>query len=371
MLDKLISRTAYFDEGIFSEEIQQIYRSNYLFVGLTTELENNRDFVCLNMPGLSAVVQNFNGQLRAFHNVCSHRFNLIQWEARGNRPFTCRYHAWSYDAEGNPLGDRPSRLVCSDDSNTSLALRKLRLEICGKFVFVADESVRHTLREQLGDLFESIEELSGHFGKEIHFGEIPHAANWKLLVENVLECLHCSLVHKDTFLAKLGIGRMPLEGIMFSKNNSSAHAPTSGRIGGGSKDRVVSYLEKRKLKHKSFHHFYVFPNLFIASSEGASFYVGQAIPISSGKSCLRFRLFEPNIEYSPVEREIQNVLNEHNVSFSSQLISEDQQVIENVQKGIVCSDKNGCLDQEEVRIVHFMKTYNTIMNKYKQTKTER
>jgi phenylpropionate dioxygenase-like ring-hydroxylating dioxygenase large terminal subunit len=50
------------------------------------------------------VLQNFKGEIRAFANICSHRFNRIQTEPRGNRPLMCAYHGWNFDESGFPRG---------------------------------------------------------------------------------------------------------------------------------------------------------------------------------------------------------------------------------------------------------------------------
>lgn len=357
----LLDRRAYFDDSIHKEEIEKIYFSRFQFAGLTSELSKHRDFVTLNMPGLSAVVQNFNGQLRAFHNICSHRFNLIQWEPRGNRPLTCRYHAWSYDAEGNPLGDKSCRMISANSTDETLRLKKLRLEVCGMFVFVALEDVNHSLREQLGEFYDVLEQLSMHIGKEMYFNHVPHAANWKLLVENVIECLHCGVVHPTTFVKKLGVGRIPLEQVLFSNDSSSGHTPAANTENKDNRLKYLAHLDRRIFKHKSFYHIHIMPNLFIASAEGLSFYIGHAVPTTANSTLLAVRYFEPAIDYSEHERMLQDVINEQTIKLGLQVLDEDRTILERVQQGIELTDKHGALDKEEVRIAHFMRSYKHLM----------
>ena len=54
------------------------------------------------------VVRTTNGEVKAFHNICRHRGNKLVWndmpleETSGVcRQFTCKYHAWRYDLDGN------------------------------------------------------------------------------------------------------------------------------------------------------------------------------------------------------------------------------------------------------------------------------
>lgn len=37
------------------------------------------------------------GKVRAFHNVCAHRANIVEHRPSGNaKRFVCRYHSWGY-----------------------------------------------------------------------------------------------------------------------------------------------------------------------------------------------------------------------------------------------------------------------------------
>ena len=54
------------------------------------------------------VVRGNDGEVRAFHNICRHRGNKLVWndypgeETDGTcRQFTCKYHGWRYDLEGD------------------------------------------------------------------------------------------------------------------------------------------------------------------------------------------------------------------------------------------------------------------------------
>ena len=179
----------YLSDAVLTEEIDKLFKAQWLFVGLTSELAQNNSFVTLDIPGISLVVQNFGGNLRAFQNICTHRFNKIQTEERGRRPLMCGYHAWSFDQTGFPFG-RPKREqfpANTVEERENLCLPNYPVEICGSFVFVNIDRTALPLRENLGDLFEDLETISAAMGEEIHYGLVPHHANWKLLVENVLE----------------------------------------------------------------------------------------------------------------------------------------------------------------------------------------
>ena len=54
------------------------------------------------------IVKTKDGSVKAYHNVCRHRGNKLVWndfpheETSGTcRQFTCKYHAWRYDLDGD------------------------------------------------------------------------------------------------------------------------------------------------------------------------------------------------------------------------------------------------------------------------------
>ncbi len=266
----MIQKENYYSDAILEQEIARLFRSGFQFAGFLHELANDRDFVCVDFLGTTVVVQNFKGAIKAFENVCTHRFNRIQTEDRGNGPLRCRYHGWTFDASGFPVGlPKRDQFLAADGSNAAaLCLPEYRVESCGSFVFFTRADNAQTLADYLGDYARVLEELSRHIGAETHFGHIPHAANWKLLVENVLECYHCAIVHPETFVTGLGVGLKPIEQIEFSSLHSSSHFPRSETKRENLRKKLLAHLDAREFAHDSFFHIYIFPNLFISSTEG-------------------------------------------------------------------------------------------------------
>lgn len=356
-------KSSYLSDDTLADEIDKLFKAQWLFVGLTSELDRNNSFVTLDILGISLVVQNFGGNLRALQNICTHRFNKIQTEDRGRRRLMCGYHAWSFDQTGFPFG-RPKRDQFPADTaeaRENLCLPNYPVEICGSFVFVNMGRSAPPLREYLGDLYEDLETISAAMGQEIHYDLVPHNANWKLLVENVLECYHCTIVHPDTFVAGLGIGNRAMDGLKSHNGHSSCHFPRTENKRENLRRRILSHLDDRPFKHDSFFHIYVFPNLFISSQEGLTFYVGQALPSNVQQTTLRTRLFEPKFNETAGTRQRQDVLNKQTIETAARVINEDRPILEVVQRGMGISDKPGCLGVDEVRIDAFFNRYRDNM----------
>ena len=101
-MNTLIPPAAYHSPEAFAAEQTKLFQRTWACVGFQRDLQKHNDFISREVGGLSVVVHNFNGELKAFHNVCSHRFNRIHTAPKGNRPLQCAYHGWIYDSAGLP-----------------------------------------------------------------------------------------------------------------------------------------------------------------------------------------------------------------------------------------------------------------------------
>lgn len=75
--DMVIPPQRYSGEANHAEEAARVFRRCWMFVGFTDDLRNDNDFITADIAGTSVLVQNFDGELRAYHNVCTHRYSLI------------------------------------------------------------------------------------------------------------------------------------------------------------------------------------------------------------------------------------------------------------------------------------------------------
>lgn len=355
----MLSTSTYHQPFVFASEMERLFNRGWQFAALTSELANDRDFVCVDHDGAAIVIQNFKGELKAFQNICTHRFNRLQTAERGNRMLLCGYHGWNYDRTGFPFG-MPKRAQFLKDDNEHLRLTSYPVETCGAFVFIDRGGGAATLRDHLGGFHETLSELGGYLGAETQFVEVPHAANWKLLVENVLECYHCSTVHQETFVP-WGVGKLPISDARFCSGHSSAHFPRQDQPREELRRRYLSHLKDRPFDHNSFFHVFVFPNLFIGSSQGLSFYVGQVLPMAPGRTVLRSRNFAPNVDLSDKHRARQAPINDEQNAMSRRLIEEDRVILEQIQRGLHLTDKAGALGDDEVRIADFHRHYLATM----------
>ncbi|HXZ04681.1 MAG TPA: aromatic ring-hydroxylating dioxygenase subunit alpha, partial [Ktedonobacteraceae bacterium] len=132
-------------------------------------------------------------QVRAFHNICTHRGTLLCQEDEGSmRAFVCPYHQWTFSLGG----DLVSCIGMHEDIDKSeLGLHTLHVEICEGLIFVS--------LSPSPPAFEPARELLTPMAKAQKFEEAKVAciidyeilANWKVVWENNRECYHCNVNH--------------------------------------------------------------------------------------------------------------------------------------------------------------------------------
>ena len=133
------------------------------------------------------------GAPRAFHNVCRHRGARLLDEPEGRvRRLQCPYHAWSYGFDGvlrNPPDERFDPACFS--------LPRGARELLHGLVFVDVSGGAPPLGEHVGALAERL--AAYRLGELRRAAAVRYdvAANWKAIVQNYSECLHCPGVHPE------------------------------------------------------------------------------------------------------------------------------------------------------------------------------
>ena len=92
---------------IFAREQERIFRGPiWCYLALEAEVPNPGDYKTAFIGNTSVVLcRNAQGQLSAFVNRCAHRGTLLVRDLAGTTDdFTCIYHHWCYDLDGNLIG---------------------------------------------------------------------------------------------------------------------------------------------------------------------------------------------------------------------------------------------------------------------------
>ena len=143
------------------------------------------------------ITRDENGELRAFVNVCRHRGSELVLQECGNRKtLQCHYHAWTYNLDGT-LRTAPGMKYEESFDKTHFSLRSVQIEAWGPFLFATLDKEAAPLRSVLGELPDLLlatgVKLDGLNRRVRQTYEV--AANWKVVVDNYLECYHCPVAN--------------------------------------------------------------------------------------------------------------------------------------------------------------------------------
>lgn len=190
--------TWYTDPGIYAAERLRIFHHCWQYVGLVEQVAHAGDFFTAEIDQVPVVVVCAkDGQIRAFVNVCRHRGAIVVREDRGHRTsFQCHYHAWTYNLDGT-LHAAPNVRDEPDFDPACHSLTVLPCETWGPFIFVNLDSNAQPFAAYLATLPDLVAATGldlTNLRRRVRRTYDIHA-NWKIVLDNYLECYHCPVAH--------------------------------------------------------------------------------------------------------------------------------------------------------------------------------
>jgi len=284
------------------------------------------------------LVRGTGGELRAFLNVCRHRGSVLV-EGSGRRTtIQCPYHAWTYNLDGS-LRAAPRSEREADFDKDEIGLVRLQVDTWGPFVFVNPDLDAAPLHEYFGDL-PGLVAAGGVDVDGLVFhsrADSEYSANWKVCVENYLECYHCSVAHPSFSKAidvapdayALETRRWLASQYGEARNNGAGVYDATGEVARG-----------------QFH--FLFPNTLINAMPGRpNLSIGPVIPTGPEDT---YRLLDYFFAPDADDEWIADYL-----ELDDQVGAEDRTLVERVQSGV----RTGALDhgilmpESERLIAHF------------------
>lgn len=341
----------YRDPTILERELESIFFSSWLLAGREEQAAHAGDYFTFELGAESLlVVRGREGVLRAFYNVCRHRGSRLCAPGKGHfkGAIHCPYHAWSYALDGS-LRSAPKVPESEHFAKDSFSLYPAEVDVWEGFVFVRLKNTGVSLPAQLGALPERARPFplaSLRVGARV---EREVGANWKILVENFMECYHCPGVHPELvdFVPLYRTGAVDAsneeppeyrEGVITATRDGTTLRP----IFAGLRDRT----------RQRYHADLVSPNLFLYLF--ADYVCARSLwPVSPTRTrILSEWLFEPEVLEQP-DCDVDDA-----VSFMNLLGEQDWRVCEAVQQGIVSrAHAHGVLLEQESEVADFKRWY--------------
>ncbi|MBP2479280.1 Rieske 2Fe-2S family protein [Crossiella equi] len=198
--------SAYTDPAFFTAEQEKLFEAMWFCAVRAGDLAGPGAFRTVQVGRENVILtRNRAGQPRAFLNVCRHRGARVCPAESGTvkRNFQCGYHAWTYDLDGKLIA-APNLTKMPDIDRGEYGLTGVHVQEWLGYLWVclADDppsfsgTVQQAVTERLGELGAidsyTIDRLS--VGRRIVYDV---RANWKLIVENFMECYHCATIHPE------------------------------------------------------------------------------------------------------------------------------------------------------------------------------
>ena len=183
---------------VYERELDHLVFKSWLYALHASEIPNKGDYQLITIGEDSIiVVRGDDGDVRAMHNVCRHRGAQVCEATTGNkRTFVCPYHGWVYNLDGSLKAARETHVMPDFDPQDH-GLKPVR---CVEYMGLVFINCDPNAADFLGPL-EHIREPLGAYdlanAKVAHRQTYTIDANWKLVLENYLECYHCATSHRE------------------------------------------------------------------------------------------------------------------------------------------------------------------------------
>jgi glycine betaine catabolism A len=320
----------YCDPDTFHRETEMLFRREWMCIGRDEVIPEPGDVHVVELGGDSIiVVRGQDGGSRAFYNVCRHRgARLCETSGRVKKVLKCGYHAWTYGLDGSLLGT-PNISEGEGFVRADHPLWRIPLSAWGGFMFVnlADDppALLDSLREDPERPFqfdrygmESLR-LGAHHVHEVE-------ANWKIVVDNYNECLHCPSVHPELSALVPVFKRAEVEEDPDSWGVSLVEGATSFTRSGRSDLPPLPGVVGEDLNR--FYGCYVFPNLMLNINSDTVRYMVLLPRSASHTTILRGYLFAKETVDAP-GFDPQDV-----VEFGEMVAMQDWRICELAQRGV-------------------------------------
>ncbi len=186
----------YTDPTLFDEELERFFCQTWIAAGRSDQVVTPGQYFLRQIGHESIIiVRDLAGEIRAFFNVCRHRGTRMCTEPEGSfsTSIQCPYHAWTYGLDGQLIG--APHMGEAGFRKEDYPLHSVNVSLWDGHIFINLADRPQPLSSQLADLPQRFESWRMHelrFVKRIEYGV---GANWKLIVQNYNECLHCPILH--------------------------------------------------------------------------------------------------------------------------------------------------------------------------------
>lgn len=324
-------------QAFFDYERDHLFGKTWAVVAAGVDVPNPGGLKPISFMGLPLLLtRTQEGEVKVFHNICSHRgLELVSEAQHVKRFIRCPYHAWTYTLSGDlhsmPGIGGPGKNQCPGFQKEKHGLKEIRSAVWMDLIFINLGGDAGSFEKYIAPLKERWKAYD--FSMIRHGGEssswtLDLKTNWKFPVENHCDGYHLPMVHpelnavsrlEDHYPIIEQKGRFSGQGSLAYNAERPGDAPQLPKFPGIPDDQQM------QAEYVS-----LFPNAAIGVHVDHVWVVWFE-PIAPGKTKERMEIYyigddvAQDAAYAPVREEVHR--------FWLKVWSEDQWAVEGLQRG--------------------------------------
>ena len=196
---------AYISEDYARAEVDRLWRKVWLQAGRVEDIPEPGDFITYDIVHDSVLIlRNSHGEIRAFHNVCTHRGRKLvdvpagQRNARGRKMnFVCGFHAWTFDTNGTCTYIQNQADWGGKLSDDATRLGQVKVDTWGGFIWINLDPDAVPLREYLEPAASMLDPFELQNMRPRWRNWTVFDCNWKVALEAFNETYHVPGTHPE------------------------------------------------------------------------------------------------------------------------------------------------------------------------------
>ncbi|MGE4430934.1 MAG: aromatic ring-hydroxylating dioxygenase subunit alpha [Sphingobium sp.] len=191
----------YIDPARYEAELKAVWKGVPVIAAPGALLPEPKSYHQVTIAGMPVLLtRNKDGVVKAFANVCRHRgMKLCTATDTQKAPrLVCPYHAWTYDLDGKLIG-LPRSEIFPGLSKSDLGLLELPAREAGGLIWVGlDAEKTFDFAPVEGELADDLDAIGLSRAYLYDHATFPVKANWKLVMDSMLDSYHVTRLHKDS-----------------------------------------------------------------------------------------------------------------------------------------------------------------------------
>ena len=195
-LDFSLPAAFYHDPSVYQADLTEIFYKKWIYAGHISELSDPGCYFLTEFGNESVILaKGRDHAIRAFANVCRHRGSRICLENRGKASaFVCPYHAWTFELDGKL---RSRREMPEGFDREKYGLKPVLTAVFRGMIFINLDPHAPDFEQGLRDMSPAFDIYGIENTKVACKKTFSVDANWKLAIENFMECYHCAPAHVE------------------------------------------------------------------------------------------------------------------------------------------------------------------------------